>query len=345
MNLRAIVFVCLVLACGPQESGADGGAGGGNATAGGGNATAGGGNATAGGGVATAGGSGSCTSANNPDAYAGATVTFRSADYESATVDPAFETSDISDLAHEPAGGFNGTGAWKLTPRPIPTGPDTDEGLAGWKWWPEQGMAADSTQVLVVSYLLQLSPRFVADVARQNYPQPNYGICKIIDLQMWNAAGTSPEFGTRQIVQMLGWRDADQGRPAGGIYLAHVNGGAGGRYINDGVNTPLDLAQRPGEWVWISHVFDARAGQQKTTTYYKRPGDSAVTRSLVRTAAIEYAFAGTYQYTNRGWASPTNGYNSALWGYWGDIIYPGATDRYVKLDAMRSGNGWLCPPF
>jgi hypothetical protein len=44
-------------------------------------------------------------------------------------------------------------------------------------------------------------------------------------------------------------------------------------------------------------------------------------------------------------AAPTDGYNSALWGYWGDINDPRDADRYVKLEGMCSGDGWLAPPF
>ena len=115
--------------------------------------------------------------------------------------------------------------------------------------------------------------------------------------------------------------------------------------MNDNDNVPLNLAERAGEWVWIAHVFDARPGEEKTVTYYKREGDPGVTRSLVRPGSLEFNFAGTYEYTSQGWAAPTDGYNSALWGYWGDINEPGANDRYLKLDRMRSGNGWLAPPF
>lgn len=377
-HMRHLVFVFpfvlgSLFGCGSDDSGSSGnpstgGSGSGGSSSGGTGNTGTGGNATggsstggastggaAGGGVGGTGTGGSGTGGSgatgggggpldNPDNYAAVTNTFRCASYDQASADPAFKLLDIAALTHQPTGGWNGSGVWQLTPHPIPGAADDNEGLAGWKWWPEAGIAPGSTEVLVVSYLLLLSPQFVTDVKTQHYPAENYGGCKTIDLQMWNDAGTATDYDTRQIVLMSGWRDAEQGLPAGGIYLAHVNGGAGGGYVNDGVNSPLNLAEHPGEWVWISHVFDARAGQQKTVTYYKRPGDPGVTRSLVRPGDLEFNFAGTYEYTSNGWAAPPE-YNSALWGYWGAINFPHDDDRYVKLDGMCSGDGWLAPPF
>lgn len=329
---------------GSGNTGAGGSGTGGSSSGGtssGGTAGSGVGGSGAGGSGATGGGGGPL---DNPDNYAAAANTFRCSDYQAANVDAPFKLLDIAALAHQPTGGWNGSGAWQMTLHPIPGAVDDNEGLAGWKWWPDSGIAAGSTEVLVVTYLLLLSPQFVTDVSTQHYPDPNYGGCKIIDLQMWNDGGAGTDYSTRQIVQMLGWRDAEQGLPAGGIYLAHVNGGAGGHYANDGVNVPLNLAEHPGEWVWISHVFDARAGQQKTVTYYKRPGDPGVTRSLIRPGDLEFNFAGSYHYTSNGWAAPPQ-YNSALWGYWGDINFPNDNDRYLRLDGMCSGDGWLAPPF
>lgn len=284
--------------------------------------------------------------ANNPDDYAAATVTFRSTDYDSAGDDPPFELLDVADLVHEPTGGIDDRGAWRLIPAPNAQ----QEGLAGWKWWPEAetGIDVDSCHVLVVSYLLQVSPAFVADVTQNRFPDANYGINKVIDVQMWSDDGGSADFETRQIVQMVALREGDdQGQSAPGLFLAHVNGGAGGRYVFDGDNTPLDLADHAGEWIWIAHVFDARpelGNERRTTTYYKLRGDNGVTRSLVRSAAVDYVGAGTYTYSERGWTTPGL-YNSALWGYWGDIVLPADAERYISIDRLRTGNGWVDPPF
>jgi hypothetical protein len=193
--------------------------------------------------------------------------------------------------------------------------------------------------------MLYVSDLFAEDVAEQNFPDPNYGINKVIDVHMYAEDLMSSAFNTRQIVQMVGWRDPEHGLPGHGIYLAHVNDGAGGRYANDMMNAPLDLYANRAQWLWIAHVFDARPGvERRTVTYYKRVGDAAVTRSLVRTESIDWLTAGTYEYTEHGWAAPPY-YNSALGGYWGDIILPGDPDRYIAIDRLRSGDGWIDPPF
>jgi hypothetical protein len=281
--------------------------------------------------------------ANNPDGYAPAATIFRSADYEAMADDPPFELVDMADFAHDASYGFDGTAAWRLIPHPSDK-PDSDEGLAGWKWWPEDGIPP-GTMVLVVTYMLYVSDLFAEDVAEQNFPDPNYGINKVIDVHMYAEDLMSSAFNTRQIVQMVGWRDPEHGLPGHGIYLAHVNDGAGGRYANDMMNAPLDLYANRAQWLWIAHVFDARPGvERRTVTYYKRVGDAAVTRSLVRTESIDWLTAGTYEYTEHGWAAPPY-YNSALWGYWGDIILPGDPDRYIAIDRLRSGDGWIDPPF
>jgi hypothetical protein len=340
-----LVMLLWVFACGDDATGADAGSrdrdgGGARSDAGSlrddGGSSDGGGRADAGPGDPTA---------NNPDGYAAATTIFRSADYETPGDDAPFEVVDVADLVHDASYGFDGTGAWRLIPHPSGK-EDPDEGLAGWKWWPEEGMPP-GTMVLVVTYMLYVSDLFAEDVARQNFPMPNYGINKIIDVHMFAEDLMSSAYETRQIVQMIGHRDPDRmlGLPAGAIYLAHVNGGAGGRYLTDMMNAPLDLAANRGQWLWIAHVFDARPGvERRTTTYYKRAGDAGVTRSLVRTESIDWLTAGTYEYTEHGWAGPPL-YNSALWGYWGDLILPADPDRYVALDRLRSGDGWIDPPF
>lgn len=123
-----------------------------------------------------------------------------------------------------------------------------------------------------------------------------------------------------------------------------ANGGAGGAYKNDGVNTPLDIADHGDTWIWIMHVFSTSGSPRKTVTYYKVEGDATVTRSLVRDETVDYSWAGTYQYTARGWASPGT-INSSLWGYWDNVFLGADSGRYFKLDRLRVMNGWQEPPF
>jgi len=167
----------------------------------------------------------------------------------------------------------------------------------------------------------------------------------------WNEAGTGAEANTRQMIQMLGYRNGFFYPPSDGdgIYLAQVAGGAGDRIMYDGVNAPHNFMSTPDEWIWVCHVFDARpsvAPNRGTYTYIKRSGQP-IYRSMFRSESV-VLFTPPYGYTSRGWYTPHP--DSQLWGYWGDIRPPANggfdydTSRYLEIDRVRATNGWLSPP-
>ncbi len=301
---------------------------------------------------------------DNPDSIPAATLQHMYETYATSSDRPPdyFTTpviQDNYDFAYETGTAPGGGNCWRAIPKQNSQAGDAStperwEGETGWPWSPSS-FTVDTYKILVVDYYLWLSQQFCDDV-KVIAPGAGYAyyINKLIDINMWNAAGNAADGNTRQIVQMLGYRDGAQLPPDGdGIYLAHVNGGGGGRYIYDGVNTPLDLSTKPGQFVWWRHVFDCRgssAPNRSSRTYYKLSEDTNIHRNLVRTEDIDFGFGGTYEYAanDHGWHGANNG--SYLYGYVGDVRPPANNgfdydaDRYLKIWGVKVANGWSDPP-
>ena len=292
---------------------------------------------------------------NNPDSYPAATLTQTSRDYETEVaaemVDPTATTVAYSD--YFPTGGYSGTGAWRTyaingVDDSLQDNRGWDSGLNGGDW------AVDTSNLLTISYMLYVSSAFMADLADTAANTNTFWQAggKIIDVAMWDAAGTGRDSNTRQVIKF--WptgTDGFWGEPTfpdtEGVWFSHLNGGAGSEFVGDNENTygtQTDFQTITDEWVWVCHVFDAVDADDAnkwTRTYMKRSGDSGVTKILEKRGDYNTAPHIAQAWTSRGW------YNArSVWGYW-DEIY-GATDstsKYISLDRLRVANGWIDPPF
>lgn len=278
------------------------------------------------------------SSSDNPDDYTVATSVYVSRDYESenAATDMWINGGgSVAQHSYHGTGGYLGSGAWRATPTPITT--TDNETSAGWSAGDGNDIPVDDTNVLVISYVIYVSQP-LADAILAGTGGFWHSGNKVIDVFMWNVAGTEGDRDTRQVIKVL-----QVGGASGHVSFAHLVGGAGTDWADDGRGQNIAFEASANQWVWVSHVFDATA--QVTRTYFKRSQDSGVTKALER-------FNGqgpeAYVYGSRGWTllRPGGGPASSIWGYWDDIfgVAFDAT-RYVMLDRLRIANGWVDPPF
>lgn len=286
----------------------------------------------------------------NPQGYANASVTYRAEDFD--TEDASDFVADASDnlttWTWSATGGWDNSPYWKveLGLPTVPLGGENQQGK-GTKWWPAAGLVADECDKFFVSFMAKFSTQYL-NVAFNNAPQLNKS--KIIDIHGFNAGGTTSDSATRQLLQMnvVNPAEANSFGPSGythpaGVYLALTNGGAGGRWSADGTNTPTDLRNYADTWLWIGVMFDCSAGGQRSILYTKAQSE-ALRTSVIRTATSECSSAGTYEFNGRGWSSPPT-YNSFLMAYWQENRVVWDPLPNVQIGRIRSGNGWITPPF
>jgi hypothetical protein len=262
---------------------------------------------------------------DNPDNYTLATTIYTSKDYE---------TEDPNDVVDHDVGEVvryeYAENAWRAIPVNDSRNPTEDD--KGWRSFFEagQGAAPGETDALCIRYKINISPDLMADIV--NAPQgPSHGFWshgnKIIDLFMWDAAGSTYDASTRQVIKVRA-STANRFGPGNpsqdGVFFSHMNGGAGSEYMGDG-NPSFNLADHAGEWLDICHYFDRNG----TRTYVNNV-------KVLERLADTVTGSGAYSYTDNGWAYVRN-----IWGYWDDIT--GAIDsptKYVSIDNLRIANGW-----
>jgi len=270
---------------------------------------------------------------NNPDGYPAATVTFWSRDYE--TEDAALDMwinggGSVAEHSYHATLGYQATGAWRATP--TPSG-DMNETSAGWSGGDGSQIPRDATNVMIVSYMIYMSQPLANAISSQTGGFWHSGN-KILDVFMWDGADDDGDAATRQVIKVK--------EHYGKVVFAHLVGGAGTDYVDDGRGQNLDFATNAEQWIWVAHVFDADA--QVTRTYYKRAGDAGVTKALERYQADGPE---AYVYGEHGWTLLRNngGPASSIWGYWDDIYgISYDANSYVMLDRLRITDGWVEPP-
>lgn len=264
---------------------------------------------------------------NNPDNYAAATETYVSKDYETEVAGDVRGGQDVCTSTWGATDGYSGSGGWRHIALPEVL---EHEDNAGIDLLGTTIPDADAAPIYVISYMFYMAELMSDDIVAATDGFWNHGN-KIIDLFMYNAAGTFEDTNTRQTI----FCKADSGE----IKLAHVNGGGGVVFFGGAENT-FRFEDHADEWIWFSHVFDST--NEMVNSYYKLSTDSGVTRTLRRVEGD--VPEDEYQWNSRGFW----GTQETLWGYWDDIggaALPYDADRYLKVDRVRVANGWINPPF
>lgn len=285
----------------------------------------------------------------NPHGYDDATVIWRSTDYPTNDATEIFQlgSDDLATWTWQDGGGYDGLDAWRVelgVNTATGEGPESQSGH-GLKWWDGAGSSADTYPIAFVSSLVRFSSQFLT-VGYDDEPQLNKS--KLLDIHGYNSAGTASDSATRQLMQLniVPFSDSTSFGPLGqncplGVYLSLTNGGAGGRWTFDGVNTPVDLRDYADQWIWVGWLGDIPG--RRSIIYVKAPGEDLQT-SVIRTSTDECSFAGTYAYADRGWAMPGL-YNSHWFAYWQENRAIHTPKPSIDFARMRSGNGWIAPPF
>ena len=217
------------------------------------------------------------TGNNNPDSYAAATEIYGSKDYETEVSGDVLSQEDIAIGTWGAAYGYGSTGAWRFTPRPITSGSNEDS--AG--WYADTGtIPVDECSVLTYSFMFYISQALVTkilDSGTSFWGSNN----KVIDVFMWDSAGSAVDSNTRQVV-MFG---KSNGTIPGLIFTPIAGGGGGIGYAETSIDplVDLDFTDLADQWIWLSFVMDASGATDATRytrLYYKKVGDAGVTKFL-----------------------------------------------------------------
>jgi len=312
-------------------------------------------------------------SEENPDGYSTGSVLI-AREFVSVNVPNNGPITDggstvLATWEHQPTGAWDGGPCYQCTLSQDGSGVvgiEQQQG-SGLKWWPLDGMAADSCQILAIGFELELSQTFIdefttfyTDLVRQAEAPPPansglggylYGSCKFLDVSGYNSAGTGIDDNTRQVIGLIPVYEPSGGHtysPSSaaeapiGLYLAAQNGGAGGPMIYDGVNTPFDFTDYGGVAVFVCIVMDSTNGDAQTIIYCKPEGGELV-KSVHRTASMQCGSGGTYAFNHRGWAVPS-AYNSYIAGYWQRIRNAHAGVSLKISNVVCASGGWIPPP-
>jgi hypothetical protein len=298
---------------------------------------------------AASGGGGGGGGVDNPDSIPDATTTYISKDYEANNggtdaVTFTGQQTDFDGVINEwDAGyGWNGTGGWRFRPDPsVVKDPSINEDSAGLNQSGANPITVDSTELLVISYMLKITQELLDEIAYTDATagggtNPEFWAhdLKCIDFKYWDAAGTGE--GNRNTIQF-------GGDGTGNVRFCHVEGGGGTRYY---FGPDWDVSY--GDvWAQLWHVIDMRGatpGARYIATYMKATGDTDVVR--IGQTFEDASPVNLEAYENRG----IRGLFSPVWGYWDDMtsrneIIGTLANMAVYVDRLRVANGWIAAAF